>query len=318
MGLTRDRVMMRGIGRLGAVLASRAGRLGVGAFCLIGLLVFPVSWRLTAPLEKTAGVSGARQEREAEDCAQAAPAGGFLPWPHERLEGRPAKELLLRTLQAVDRAFRKVRCCTSTFRKQERIGGNLLPEQTYFLKVRHDPFAVYMKCIQPFAGRELIYAEGYNDNQVIGHPPGLARFLVPRLKFPPDDPLILAESRHPMNEAGLANMIRKMIRFRQMDLQDSDSITVLDRTTTPDGRKWLRSTHLHPVVHAERPLARTVVLYDPPSRLPLRFTGFDRAAGGEKENPLGERYCYDDLVLDAPLSAADFDPANPDYAFHRF
>jgi hypothetical protein len=317
--------MMPGIGGLGVLVVSRAGRLVVGVFCFIGLVVWGVSWRLTAPLEKSAGIpaSGQQneacgQQNEACDLVPAELAGKLPPWPVERLEGRQAKELLLRTLQAVDRAFGKVRCCTMTFRKQERIGGKLQPEQTYFLKVRHNPFAVYMKSIQPVAGRELIYAEGHFDNQVIGHPPGLARLLVPRLKVPPDSPLILAESRHPMNEAGLVNMIRKMIRFRQMDLQDPDSITILDRTTSPDGRQWLRSTHVHPLDQAERPLVETVVLYDPTTRLPLRFTGFDRPTAGQAEKPLGERYSYDDLILDAPLSAADFDPANPDYAFHRF
>ena len=31
-----------------------------------------------------------------------------------------------------------------------------------------------------------------------------------------------------------------------------------------------------------------------------------------------ERYQYDDLDFEAPLSALDFDPANPAYAFHRY
>jgi hypothetical protein len=205
-----------------------------------------------------------------------------------------------------------------TFRKQERIGGKLMPEQTYFLKVRHHPFAIYMKCLKPAAGRELIYAEGHYDNQVIGHPPGLARLLVPRLKVPPDHPLIMAESRHPMNEAGLANMIRKMIHYREMDLTDPDSITILDRTTGDDGREWLRSTHIHPVFRSERPLRETEVLYDPATCFPLRFTGYDHPAPGEKEKSLGERYAYDDLVLNAALSPQDFDPSNPGYAFRRF
>jgi hypothetical protein len=33
---------------------------------------------------------------------------------------------------------------------------------------------------------------------------------------------------------------------------------------------------------------------------------------------LAERYCYEDLKLDVTLTALDFDPANPDYGFHRF
>jgi hypothetical protein len=312
---------------------SRAWRRGVGALCLLGVLISGVSWWLTASLERTA--ADALAPRADTDTA-ALPGSGkqagtadspalaqgrsaeVAAWPEARLEGRPAKELLLKMMQAVDRSFRLVHSYTLTFRKQERIGGKLLPEQTYFLKVRHDPFAVYMRGIQPVAGRELIYAEGHHDNHVIGHPVGMARLLVPRLKVPPDHPLILAESRHPMNQAGLANLIRKLVGFRQMDLEEPDEVTILDRTVTPDGKRWLRSTHNHSTFRPERPLAESEILYDPATRLPLRFTGFDWPAAGKAEKPLGERYCYDDLDLDAVLSAQDFDPANPEYEFHRF
>ena len=109
-----------------------------------------------------------------------------------RLEGPPAKALLLAWLEACEKSIHAVDGCTMTFRKQERIKGRLLPEQTYQLKVRHHPFAIYMKSVQPVSGRELIFAEGQHDNHVIGHPAGMSRLIVPRLKLPPDHPLIMA------------------------------------------------------------------------------------------------------------------------------
>jgi hypothetical protein len=320
------------IRRTPVLFPRRAWRRGLAAFCLLGGLLCGVSYWLTAPLEKTgegttapalepitttppssestgsaAGVTPARQ-RNTESPA----------WPESRLEGWPAKELLLKMMQAVDRSFRMVHSYTMTFRKQERINGKLLPEQTYFIKVRQDPFAIYMRCIQPVAGRELIYAEGHYDNHVIGHPVGMARFLVPRLKVPPDHPIIMAESRHPMNQAGLGNLIRKLLGFRQMDMEEPEEVTILDRTTDSDGKQWLRSTHIHPRFRPGRPLAQSEILYDPARRLPLRFQGFDWPSDGGSEKPLGERYSYDDLDLEAVLSAKDFDPANAEYEFHRF
>ncbi len=321
------------IRRVAVLLSPRAWQRVVGAFCLLGVLLCGVSWWLTAPLEITEEGATAPPPDTVTTTPSSfsehpgTPAGGSLArhqtteppaWPETRLEGRPAKELLLKMMQAVDRSFRLVHSCTMTFRKQERINGKLLPEQTYFIKVRQDPFAIYMRGIQPVAGRELIFAEGHNDNHVIGHPVGMARYLVPRLKVPPDHPMILAESRHPMNQAGLGNLIRELLGFRQMDLEEPEEVTILDRTTTPDGKRWLRSTHIHPQFRPGRPLAQSEILYDPASRLPLRFTGFDWPADGKAERPLGERYCYDDLDLDAVLSAKDFDPANPEYEFHRF
>lgn len=308
------------VGRLrpGKTFLTRTIRRCLSALGLVALAAIGASWWLTAPLDRSASAVPDSRAAARPNGPEDEPQAEFPPWPEDRLEGRPAKELLLRTLQAADRAFRKFATCTMTFRKQERINGKLLPEQTYLLKIRHDPFSIYMKCLKPASGRELIYVEGRNDNCVIGHGTGLSRLLVPRLKLPPDHALILAESRHPLNEAGLGNLIRKMIHYRELDLSDPDSITILDRTTSADGKHWLRSTHHHPVESPERPLSETEVLYDPETRLPLRFVGYDRPAPGRTDKPLGERYAYDDLVQGAKLTAHDFDPANPDYAFHRF
>jgi len=285
------------IRRVVVLLCSRAWQLGVGAFCLLGVLLCGVSWWLTAPLEKTGvgstalppntvtaapAASGEHTGTPAEASPAQRQAIEPAAWPETRLEGRPAKELLLKMMQAVDRSFRLVHSYTMTFRKQERINGKLLPEQTYFLKVRQDPFAIYMRGIQPVAGRELIYAEGYYGNQVVGHPVGMARYLVPRLKVPPDHPMILAESRHPMNQAGLGNLIRKLLGFRQMDLEEPEEVTILDRTMTPDGKRWLRSTHIHPQFRPGRPLAQSEIVYD----LPRVFPSASPVSTGR---PMGKR-----------------------------
>src|SRR5271165_1551203 len=82
--------------------------------------------------------------------------------------------------------------------------------------------------------------------------------------------------------------------------------------------RWqaMATVHPHPSPVPARAAARPIGdSVRPASRLPLRFTGFDWPADGNAEKPLGERYCYDDLDLDAVLSAKDFDPANPEYEF---
>jgi Protein of unknown function (DUF1571) len=281
-----------------------------------------LSWWLTAPLED-------RVTPEAEVAAQVPPVP--LPpeeakrpdvppeWPEERLEGRPAKQLLLDTMIAVAERLNKVEGYTATFYKQERVKGILGPKQMLAMKVRHRPFAIYFKFLAPKPGKEVVYAEGHHDNKVIAHTGGLAGLLVPRLAVPPDHPLALAETRHAVTEAGLANLTAKLIKFRRMDLDDPEAVTILNRTTGPDGRLWYCSLHLHPHYHPDRPFARVEVLYDPESRFPMQITNYDwPEPGHEGELPLAEQYAYKDLDLDASLTALDFDPANPAYAFHRY
>ena len=62
------------------------------------------------------------------------------------------------------------------------------------------------------------------------------------------------------------------------------------------------------------------MLYDPETRLPRRIDSYDWPEPGKGPGALqlAERYSYEDLDLDAPLSDLDFDPANPAYAFSRF
>lgn len=305
--------------RLRAVMRSRQVCLGAAVLVFLGVIPAGLSWWFTPALEQPRSLAHeARRPPSSESLGKSPTAVTWPEWPEARLDGKDAKELLLAWLEACEKSIDAIDGFTTTFRKQERIKGRLLPEQTYQLKVRHRPFALYMKCVAPASGRELIYAEGQFDNHVIGHPGGVSRLLLPRLKLPPNHPMIMAESRHPVDQAGLANLIHKMVHSRRMDLNEPEEITILDRTETPDGRKWLRSTHRHPVRRPEHHYAEAEVLYDPETHLPLRFTGYDWPAPGEKDRPLGERYCYDDLRLGVALSERDFDPANPDYSFHRF
>jgi len=241
------------------------------------------------------------------------------PWPEHRLEGTAAKELLLATLIRVHNEFKKVEGYTATFYKQERLRGKLGPEQTLAMKVRERPFAVYFKFLAPVAGKEVVYAEGYRDNKIIAHSTGVSRLLVPRLSVPPNHPLALADSRHPVTEAGLGNLIDRLVGFRRKDANDPSASTILDRTTDHAGKPCLRSIHLHEHKTPERPFARVEVLYDPESRVPVRISNYDWPEPDHQGDLLlAERYTYENVNTHASLSNLDFDPANPAYAFHRY
>jgi hypothetical protein len=294
------------------------------AWVIAVLLVLPVAaaalcWWLTAPLDDV-GPTPLAAPSPAPIAATARAAPNALPdWPETRLEGAPAKRLLLDTMLAVEKRLAGVAGYTATFRKQERVGGVLGPEQTLTMKIRHHPFAVYLKYLSPNAGKEVVYADGHHENKIIAHSAGVARWLVPRLAVAPDHPLALADSRHAITEAGLANLVDKLVGFRQMDLEDPEAVTILDRTTAADGRPWLRSLHTHPHFDSRRPFARVEIHYDPATRLPLWIENFDwPAADHEGDLLLAERYVYEDLDLHAELSTLDFDPANPAYSFKRY
>jgi hypothetical protein len=272
------------------------------------------SWWFTAPLDdKPTGPSS--QLADSDVLPSPVLLVEKLPkWPEGTLEGDEAKKLLLASALISEAKISQVEAYTATFRKQERLSGKLGPENTLKMKVRNRPFAIYLKFLAPKAGKEVVYAEGHHENKVIAHNGDWTRKLVPRLAVAPDSALALADSRHPVTEAGLVHLARKLLAFR-----DPHASTMLDRITDESGRPWLRSIHTHSVNDGTRPFNKVEILYDPETHFPLRIASYDWPAAGQTgELELAERYAYDDLNLEAHLTAADFDPANPEYAFMRY
>ena len=279
-----------------------------------------VCWWLTEPLEDLPSGLASDEPIQAPSAPDLKPiASPGVLWPSMRLEGAQAKKVVLDALLVATNRLSRLPSYTATLRKQERIKGKLGPVQTLSMKVRNHPFALYFKFLSPQAGKEVVYAEGHHDNKLIAHSGGVARLLVPRLAVAPDHPLALADSRHPVTEAGLVNLVERLLKFRRLDLTDNDAETVLDRVTDSSGYEWLRSIHLHSIPNVSRPFARIEVLYEPDTFFPMQIRNFDWPEQGHaSELLLAEEYIYENVDFACQLSALDFDPANPNYAFHRF
>jgi hypothetical protein len=284
--------------------------------CVAGSLVGLV-WSMTEPYvanvrtTKTAAV-------EPVIPPVVAPASA-LEWPETNLSGKPAKERLLEILKVANQRLSVVDDYTATFRKQERIKGKLHPLQTIQMKMRNEPFAVYLKFLAPKKGKEVLYGVGLHDGKVIAHNGDWTRRLIPRLAVAPTDPIALADNRHPVTDVGLLNLTRRLLEYRELDLQDPQAETLLDRMKDEEGRQWLRSVHTHPVQNEERPFYRVEVLYHPDTFIPRKITSYDWPAPAEGQPlTLAESYEYDDVNFDADLTDRDFDLTNPEYEFTRF
>ena len=59
-----------------------------------------------------------------------------------------------------------VRDYSCTLVKQERVEGELGEVQNIAMKVRNEPFSVYMRFLKPFQGREVLYVNGQNNNEM--------------------------------------------------------------------------------------------------------------------------------------------------------
>ncbi len=317
---------------------ARRNRLGgplriFGAILLIVVCsIAALSWYFTPPLEAEADSahdakpaslahegSTTSVERDRREDRIATTAEPQLVWPSERLDGLEAKRVLDRVMLETGKRIDRVSGYTALFHKRERIDGKLGPMETMRIKVRSRPFSVYLKYLDPSRGKEVIYVAGKRDNKLIGHFGGASRMLAPRIVVPPDHPAALASSRHPITDAGLAHLIKKLIKFRNIDLTDDRAVTVLDWGSDFKGRRRPRSLHRHPAPDGVHLYAEVEIFYDPETYIPYQITNFGWREGNDDASlPLVEMYRYDDLAFDVPLSDMDFDPANPAYEFRRF
>lgn len=184
--------------------------------------------------------------------------------------------------------------------RQESVGGGLQPEETVLLSIRREPRAVRLEWPEgPNRGREVIYLAATNGGMMHIRMPNS---LVPRISMPPDSPLALRNSRHPITEAGLDAVVDQLdatLALHESGRPGADQLDYLGvrtpvagappchtfRRVTADGETW------------------TVAL-DAQSHLP-HFVQAQAADGS-----LLERYLFRDpkTDLDDLAVAAAFDP----------
>ncbi|RUL88957.1 DUF1571 domain-containing protein [Tautonia sociabilis] len=294
---------------------------------VVTVLAIPLaSWWLTAPLDDggpSPDLVAFHPGATAPDTASRPLGSEALPeWPEDRLEGPAAKRYLLAFMERAVARLEEISGYTATLTRQERINGELRPEQRLRIKVRHEPFSVYLRFESPRPGREALYHEGRFDNHVLVHNGDWTRRFLPRVKLDPNGPIALADNRHPITEIGLAHLSRKLLHFRKLDLDDPHAETILDRVTDEDGSLWYRSLHSHSDSSDDRPFCRVEVRYSPECLVPLHIVSYDWPEPAldpdSGELKLAERYHYEDVEFDVAFSELDFDPRNPEYDFERY
>lgn len=109
--------------------------------------------------------------------------------------------------------------------RQERVGATLLPVENVILSVRREPFAVRLEWPEgQNKGREVLFSQNETGGKMQINQPGS---LVPRLSLDPASPLVLKNSRHPITEAGLENIISTLdTRLKALESGQGDGSTM--------------------------------------------------------------------------------------------
>lgn len=154
--------------------------------------------------------------------------------PLSALEGRAALERLVVLLDAGIGWLDALPGYSAVLCRQERIDDELRAPEEIRLKIRHEPFSVYMKWIAGDVGRELLFVEGENDDRMLVRLGGWKSRIVPPLWIDPHGERAADKSRYPVTEAGLLAVARQLADDRRNDLRRAEPVAC----RLVPGRMW--------------------------------------------------------------------------------
>jgi Protein of unknown function (DUF1571) len=169
----------------------------------------------------------------------------------------------------------------------ERVNGQLQPEEEILLSIRRDPKAVRLEWGSgPSKGREVIYSSKLDPRMIFVHMPP-SGIPLPVMKIPVDSPLVMRNSRHAINEAGLDTIVDNLRKAERGGENAASSSGVLSYKGTEKPAQVGRTCH-----HFVRrtPSAETWNIYlDEHSLLPCMVYAQD------SHGALIERYVYREI-----------------------
>jgi hypothetical protein len=142
--------------------------------------------------------------------------------------------------------FRSVRDYECRSVNRERVNGTLLPERVILMKVRSEPFSVYLRYESPEAdrGMEVCYVEGRNQGKMRVHPAGI-QGIFGFWSIDPRDPRAFEKNRHCITEAGLGNLLESTARYWEMERRLNKTIVHITNEEFC-GRACARIETIHP------------------------------------------------------------------------
>jgi hypothetical protein len=271
-------------------------------------------WAVLCVLDGTSPQASAAESAPAASASESTAPSSTASPDREKHALQPVLAWAKRTVTRIEK---EVPDYSAILLKRETIDGCLGDPQRILLKVRHEPFSVYVYCYDPAdrRGEEAIYVAGRNDGNLLGHTTGITGALLGTMSLKPDGAVAMDGQRHPLTEIGILNLCRRIaqvaekgVNFPQCKVETSHVQKVGDRgcrciqIRNPDDRQQFLFSQLR-------------IYIDDELDLPIRFEGYDWPAEPQGDPPLAEQYTYAKLKLSAGLTDTDFDVRNPRYGY---
>jgi hypothetical protein len=213
---------------------------------------------------------------------------------------------LAKTAQTKLQGMAGYRCI---YLRDERIDNEL--QQNYLkLSILHQPFSVLMEWVEPTSkkGRKVSWVAGKHDGKM------RVKIGFVTVSMDPEQSIKRKESRHTIPEAGMKNMVDRLVKSWEEESQKAETKTQYSDSevgVTVSGRNHTYVCRLVETVHppearGKYEFARTRVYFDKKTGLPVRMEGYDWPTTVHPEGILLERYTYLEVNGDAAPPASEF------------
>lgn len=237
----------------------------------------------------------------------------------------PAIETHRRSIAMLEKGLQRLKAVsgyTAEFSKQEVVGGELTDPQRMLIKIRHEPFSVYMKWVEGKPGQELLYIEGENDGEMVVRPGGWKGRVLGTLTVDPNGAMARRESRHPVTQIGLRRLVEKVLGYRYSEAGLTSGYDCRHEQAELGDRPCHRFTIVYESPEVRREYRKSVIYVDREWLVVTKVENYgwpadDIPADRLDQETLLESYGYTNINLDTQLAATDFDAANGDYALRR-
>jgi hypothetical protein len=238
---------------------------------------------------------------------QAPPAPQSVTAPAKPPTASPMDEPL-RLIAEARKSFQSIKDYTCIFVKREHIGGTLQPENQINMKVRNQPFSVYLKWLAPRSqvGQEACYVAGKNNGMMRARSPGVLG-AVGWVSLDPKDPRVRQNSRHSITEAGIGNLIERFANRWEVERKAGlTQVRINDFEFAK--RRCTRVETIHPENGGKQfQTYRNVLYFDKETNLPIRIEAYDwPKQGGNPDGELLEVYSYVNLRFNVELGDEAF------------
>jgi hypothetical protein len=231
--------------------------------------------------------------------------------PADAADNKAFDELQSR-LASAEASAAELDCYTAVLEMREQLSEGPPPQKSVSVKIRREPFSVYMRWED--SGQEALFVEGENDNRMLVKPTKGLTMLKRMWRLDPDSRMARQSCRYPITDTGVERLAARVNEF-YTTRTDWPEVTVCRRsiisvagTDAVEFDVQFRDQTISP------DFSRSRYFFKREDGFLIGLENYDWSGGGQKAE-LVERYVYHSIDSDVELADEDFDQKNPEYAF---